>query len=91
MAELSIPHQVEPRNRYADSENQPDIVAFDSSDYSSMELDISVAHPCSCDALKGAATKSGYDAEKRDRKKHQKYDQQLGDPVWMSLIHPACL
>ena len=27
--ELSIPHQIEPRNRYADSENRPDIVVCD--------------------------------------------------------------
>ena len=27
--ELSIPHQVEPRNRYADSENRPDVIAYD--------------------------------------------------------------
>ena len=50
---------------YADSENRPDIVAFNTSYYSSIELDISMAHPHSCNALKGAATKSGYAAEKR--------------------------
>ena len=38
--ELNIPHEVEPRNRYADSEYRLDIVAFGSSDCSSTELDI---------------------------------------------------
>ena len=41
---------------------------FDSSDYSSIELDTSMTHPRSCDTLKGVATKSGYVAEKRERK-----------------------
>ena len=27
--ELNIPHQVEPRNRYTDSENRPDITTYD--------------------------------------------------------------
>ena len=61
MIELSIPHQVKPRNRYTGSQNQPDIVSFDSSYCSIIELDISMAHPHSCDALKRADTKSGYD------------------------------
>ena len=27
--ELNIPHQVEPRNRYTDSDNRPDITTYD--------------------------------------------------------------
>ena len=75
--ELQIPNQIEPRNRYTNSENRPDIVAFDPVDYSSADLDVSMAHPLSGDSMKGAAAESGYAAKKREMKKEQKYNQQV--------------
>ena len=46
-----------------------------------------MAHPHSCVALKGVTTKSGHAAEKREQKKHQKYDQQ----VTQSGSQPSCI
>ena len=63
--------------RYTNSENRPDIVAFDPVDYSSADLDVSMAHPLSGDSMKGAAAESGYAAKKREMKKEQKYNQQV--------------
>ena len=74
--ELQIPNQIEPRNRYINSEDRPDIVAFDPVDYSSADLDVSMAHPLSGDSMKGAAAESGYAAKKREVKKEQKYNQE---------------
>ena len=52
-------------------------MAFDPVDYSSADLDVSMAHPLSGDSMKGAAAESGYAAKKREMKKEQKYNQQV--------------
>ena len=88
LSELQIPNQTEPRNRYTNSENRPDIVAFDCSDYSSVDLDVSMAHLLSGDAVKGAAVESGYAAKKREAKKEQKYNQQLSQSGSRSSLIP---
>ena len=85
--ELSIPHQVEPRNRYADSENRPDIVAYDPDGHTTTDLDISMAHPPSGDTLRLAALKSGYAAELREQRKVKKYGQQQSQ----SGTHMPCI
>ena len=74
--ELNIPHQVEPRNRYTDSENRPDITRYDPTGHLTKGLDISLAHPLSCDIVQSAAKISGYVAELREERKMTKYGQQ---------------
>ena len=85
--ELSINHQVEPRNRYADSENRPDIVAYDPDGHTTTDLDISMAHPYSGDTLRLAALKSGYAAEMREQRKVKKYGQHQSQ----SRTHTPCI
>ena len=84
--ELSIPHQVEPRNRYADSENRPDIVVYmhDPDGHTTTDLDISMAHPHSGDTLQRAALKA---AELREQRKVKKYGQQQSQ----SGTHTPCI
>ena len=74
--ELNIFHQVEPRNRYTDSENRPDKTTYDSTGHLTKDLDISLAHPNSCDTVQSAAKISGYAAELREKRKMTKYGQQ---------------
>ena len=76
LEELNIPHQVEPRNRYTDSENRADITTYDSTGHLINDLDISLAHPHSYDTVQSAAKISGYAAELREKRKMTKYGQQ---------------
>ena len=46
LQQLNIFHRREPRDHYSNSDDRPDIVAFDSFSGCDIELDISVAHPC---------------------------------------------
>ena len=72
------------------SENRLDIVAFDPVDYSSVDLDVSMAHPLSSDSVKGAAAESGYAAKKREVKKEQKYNCEVSQsgsrPSFVPLV-----
>ena len=74
--ELNIPHQVEPRNGYTDSENRPDITTYDPTGHLTKDLDISLARPHSCHTVQSAAKISGYAAELREKRKMTKYGQQ---------------
>ena len=60
--ELQICHHREPTNRYAGTEDHPDIVFFDLESGHDIELDISLAHPQSLDTIRQAGEKNGYDA-----------------------------
>ena len=68
MNKLHIPHQVEPRNRYVESNDRPDIVTFDPSNGSTVKLDVSVAHPFSKETVKRNAEESGYAEVKQEQK-----------------------
>ena len=74
--ELNIPHQVEPRNRYTDSENRPYITTYDPTGHLTKDLDISLAHPHSCYTVQSADKISGYATELREKRKMTKYGQQ---------------
>ena len=78
--ELQIPNHIELRNRYTNSKNHPDTVTFNCSDYSSIELDVSVAHPLSGNTEQGAAVESPYAAEKKELRKEQKDGEQVSRP-----------
>ena len=75
--DLHIHHQKEPRHRYADTENRPDIVFYDIATGSTKELDIALTHPWSKDTIKGATKEGGYAAAKREVKKIIKYNSEL--------------
>ncbi|XP_062520998.1 uncharacterized protein LOC134195922 [Corticium candelabrum] len=73
---VNIPHQVELRNRYTDSDNRLDITTYDPTGHLTKDLDISLTHPHSCDTVQSAAKISGYAAELREKCKMTKYGQQ---------------
>ena len=63
--ELRIQHDTEPRHRYAENENRPEIAVYDSTRGTSYDLDVSMAHPWSQDAICKAALEQGWAAELR--------------------------
>ena len=71
LSDLHIHHQKEPRHRYADTENRPDIVFYDIATGSTKELDIAFAHRWSKDTIKGAAKEDGYATAKRSKENNQ--------------------
>ena len=74
--ELRIQHHKEPRHRYAENENRPDIAVYDSTRGTSYDLDVSMAHPWSQDAICKAAIKQDWAAELRQMRKRTKYEKQ---------------
>ena len=58
-----------------DSENSPDITTYDPTGHLTKDLDISLAHPLSCDTLQSANKISCYAAELREKRKMTKYGQ----------------
>ena len=72
-----IPHQVEPRNRYIESNDRPDVVTFDPSNGSTVELDMLMAHPFSKETMKRSAEESGYAAIQREQKKRLKDEKEM--------------
>ena len=96
LLDLGIHHRKEPRNRYSNSDDRPDIVVFDSENGSSLDLDVSFAHPWSKDYLKRTARICGFAAKKREDLKFSKYDQERlasGDsPAFTPLVfeHFGC-
>ena len=69
---LMITHHREPRNRYINSDDRPDIIAFDAQSGCDIELDISVAHPWAQHVISLAALES-VAAGKREVEKSKKY------------------
>ena len=60
----------EPRHRYSNSNDRPDIVAFDPNKGCNVDLDIALAHPWSSDIFPRSSETDGAAAERReDRKK----------------------
>ena len=51
---LSIPHHVELRDHYANSNDQPDISVFDACIGTSYDLDISLVHPWNQDIIESS-------------------------------------
>ena len=66
-------HQRQPRNRQINTDDRPDIIAFDAQSGSDVELDISVAHPWAKHIISQAALEGGVAAAKREAVKLQKY------------------
>ena len=79
---INISHPREPRDCYSNSnsDDRPDIVAFDSYSGCNIELDISVAHPWNKDILSQAADEDEIVAAKRAVSNNKKYSSKLD--VW---------
>ena len=89
--DLDLHHKLEPRDRYVNTEDRPDITVFDTQSGSTVELDISMAHPHSCDyIITRAAKQEGAAAEYREKKK-TKYDKErLANGRSSSCMHSYC-
>ena len=72
-------HQREPRNRYINinTDDRPDIIAFDAQYGCDIELDISVAHPWANHIIFQAALEDSAAAAKQEAVKSQKYAGEL--------------
>ena len=66
-------HRKEPRHRYSNSNDRPDIVAFDPDKGCNVDLDIALAHPWSSDIFPRSSESDGAAAEKREERKKAKY------------------
>ena len=67
---LQIHHKKEPRNRYTETDDRPDIVVFDTDNGKNIDLDISLAHPWSNDVIKLAAREQCFAAKRREDKEN---------------------
>ena len=74
LQQLNMTHQQEPRNRYINTDDRPDIIAFDAQSGCDVELNISVAHPWAKHIISQEALKDGAAAAKREAVKSQKYE-----------------
>ena len=75
--DLHINHIREPRERYCDSEDQPDIAITDPETGCEVELDVSLAHPWCVDILSKATREDGAAAARREEKKVKKYQSKV--------------
>ena len=76
LSELHIPHRREPRHRYSNSDNRPDIIALDTSSGMSIDLDISLAHPWSSEVFPSSSKVDGLASKQREEKKKIKYQDE---------------
>ena len=56
---LDVQHNKEPRERYRDSDNRPDIAVFDCGVACNCDLDVAMAHPWSADVFPQSEAKEG--------------------------------
>ncbi|XP_062508840.1 uncharacterized protein LOC134185080 [Corticium candelabrum] len=75
LRQLKIHHKREPRDRYSNSNNRPDIVVFDVGTGANTELDVALSHPWASDILCQAALRDGAAATRREDRKFSKYSQ----------------
>ena len=66
-------HRREPRHCYSNSNDKPDIVAFDPNKSRNVDLDIALAHPWSSDIFSRSSESDGAAAERREERKKAKY------------------
>ena len=78
----------EPRNRYCNSDDRPDIAVFDISMGSSYELDFAMAHPWCPDVLSRAANEDGAAALQAEKRKHSKYSTEILPGSYISECIP---
>ena len=73
LRKLHLPCRREPRHRYSNSEDRPDIVSLDPSSGLGIDLNISLAHPWSGEIFPSSANIDGAAAKRREEKKKLKY------------------
>ena len=76
LSSLHLPHKCEPRERYVNSNNRPDIHVADSETGSNIKLDVALAHPWAADILALASTTAGSAAVRREELKLSKYKEE---------------
>ena len=90
LRELHVLHQTEPKERYLNNEDRPDITAFNINSGVNFDFDIAMAHPFSKDIVKRSSEETGHAAEKREQKKIFKYQNQItltgGAPKFVPLV-----
>ena len=72
LKELHIPYRREPRHRYSNSDDRPDIVTLDPSSGLSIDLDISLVHPWSSEVFPSSSKVDGAAAKRWEEKKRAK-------------------
>ena len=72
LRELNVYQRREPRHRYLNSNDRPDIVAFDLDKGCNIDLDIALAHPWSSDIFPRSSESDGAAAERREERKKAK-------------------
>ena len=73
---LKIHHKKEPRNRFTNTDDRPDITCFNCGSGSSVELDVAMAHPWSSDIFPTSAITDGAAARRREKRKEDKYQHE---------------
>ena len=64
LKDLSIHDKKEPKHRYLNNDDRPDIIIFDTGNLSDLEIDVSLAHPWSKEVIRNSARQAGYAAKK---------------------------
>ena len=73
LRDLHIYHRREPRHRYSNSDNRPDITVYDPETGINIDLDIAMAHPWSSDIFPKSAEEDDAAAKRKEERKMNKY------------------
>ena len=87
LKELHIPHQTEPKRRYLNSEDRPDISAFNINNGINFDFDIAMAHPFSEDTVKRASEEMGHGQKRRNRERFSSTKKIMPTGGVPSLFH----
>ena len=77
LQQLNMTHQREPINRYINTDDRPNIIAFDAQSACNVQLDISVAQPWAKYIISQTALENGAAAAKQEAVKSEKYAGEL--------------
>ena len=91
LSDLHLPHQTEPRHKYINTEDRPDITMFDPNTGQNLDIDVSLAHPWSQDIIRRASKESGHAAATREEKKMKKYSEELVPGGYVSRCVPLVI
>ena len=83
--------QTEPRHKYINTEDCPDITVFDPNTGQNSDIDVSLAHPWSQDIIRRASKKNGHTAATRQEKKMKKYSEELVPEGYVSRCVPLVI
>ena len=86
LRQLQIHHKREPRDRYNDSNNRPDIAVFDVGSGANAELDVALSHHWATDILSQASKNDGAAAARTEIRKTTKYSQSKSLVYLLSVL-----